>query len=153
MTLDPASGTLRASPTLDAAREQLGGRGSPDGEIGTLVHATTLPGEPLGVVLFRAGGKADLWIGDGRVRRVGEETLRDASRAEAPERLLSTAARVRDFAALQEGDAVRFEPKEGTAEEGVLIEKHRYGALVLRSDERIVAVGFRRLWAVPSSHA
>jgi hypothetical protein len=153
MTLDPATGTLRSNPTLDAAREHLGGRGESEGEIGTLVRVASLAGEPVGVVLFRGEGKADVWMGDGRVRRVGEDGLRVATRQEASERLLSTAARVRDFARLREGHPVRFEPKVGEADDGLLVEKHRYGALVLRSDERIVAVGFRRLWALPSSQA
>lgn len=142
MSFDPASGTLRASPTLDAARVKLGGRDRPDGEVGTIVRV----GADEGVVLFRAAGRADVWLGRGRVKRVGEHDLAPTSSA-APDELLRIAARVRSFAALSEGDVVRFESTDGAIEEGRLLEKHRYGGLVLRTDETILAVGFAKLVA------
>lgn len=138
----------RASSTIDAARERLGGRGTSDGEVGGLVRVPSAPGAPVGVVLFRSEGKLDVWTGDGRVRRLPEDAVHEVSRADVPEALRAAAARVRDFAALREGAPVRFERREGTVEDAVLLEKHRYGGLVRRED-RVVAVGFRRLWPVP----
>jgi hypothetical protein len=53
---------------------------------------------------------------------------------------------VRLFASLSEGDRVRFASAASAAAEGLLIEKCRYGALVLDDEEKVLAVGFRRLW-------
>jgi hypothetical protein len=49
------------------------------------------------------------------------------------------------FSALSEGDAVRWE-RDGSVAEGRIVEKCRYGAIVVTRSTRVVAVGFRKLW-------
>jgi hypothetical protein len=67
----------------------------------------------------------------------------------APEVLWCLAAEVRIFASLVEGDMVRWERARGllpAVGEGCIVEKCRYGAIVVTRDGKLVAVGFRRLW-------
>ena len=55
------------------------------------------------------------------------------------------AAEMRLFAALVDGDRVRWQRTGGVAE-GCIVEKCRYGAILVTRDGRLIAVGFRRLW-------
>src|SRR5579859_7565139 len=133
------------TPTVEVARRKLGGRvprgSSPSSRLGEIVLVDGRPG----VVLFAGDTDEDVWLGDGVVRRVKSARLQPFD-GEAPRALAQLAAEVRLFASLSEGDRVRFASAASAASEGLLIEKCRYGALVLDDDEKVLAVGFRRLW-------
>jgi hypothetical protein len=141
----------KRAPSVDAARKRLGGRGTSTGAAGSVVELTM--GNRVhvaGVVLFASEHECDVWVDGGLVRRTRLDavTPRSGMVSIALERI---AADVRVFAALREGERVRYEPSPGTVVEGTLVEKCRYGALVLADALRggggkIVAVGFRKLW-------
>ena len=53
------------------------------------------------------------------------------------------------FGQLAEGQPVRYADDAGALVNGKVVEKCRWGALVLRDDGAVVAVGFRKLWPSP----
>jgi hypothetical protein len=133
--------------SIDAARRKLGGR--PDEAStrapGTLVHGTLRDGaHRTGVVLWASGGHCDVWFDDGIARRVRAIVV-ERWHGPAPATLARVLAEARIFATLVEGDRVRWD-RGGEVFEGCIVEKCRYGAIVLSGDGRLVAVGFRRLW-------
>jgi hypothetical protein len=134
------------SPTVDAARKRLGGRGESDPGAGDLV---AFDGDRLGVVLFARGDDLEVWIDDGLVRRVRRGETRAAD-AVVSKQLASIADAARAFADLAEGTRVRFRDEVRT-EGGTLVEKCRFGALIEREDGSIVAVGFRRVSAAETN--
>jgi hypothetical protein len=145
--LDEARRAVRESPTVDAARERLGGRARAGGPVGDVVALETLFGTEVGVVLFRDGESVDVWTGGGRVRRVAEDAIevRDASSpVDEDLRVLSDGVRV--FATLDEGERVRFEVRPGELDEALLVEKCRFGGLVVTDAGKVMAVGFQKLW-------
>lgn len=136
---------LRRTPTADALRQRLGGRGRTEPGAGELVLLG--PGVP-GVVLFAQGPTRDVWLGDNRVQRVDASALRPAPREGFPEALLAVAADLEAFLALEEGQRVRVSLPEGREEQVLLIEKCRFGALLERDDGKLLGVGFRRVAAL-----
>jgi hypothetical protein len=150
-----AHGEPPSPPSIEAARQALGGRGSTSALAGTFVRvpgaaASTWGAARRGVVVYADAATADVWVGDGRIRRVAVADL-----APLPDEplhpLAPVAADARLFAALREGDAVRAASHDGppdgrTVVEGTLVEKCRYGALVRRSDGRVLAASIRRVW-------
>lgn len=145
--LAEARSLVAGSPTVDAARERLGGRAVTAPDVGGAVVVTSGLGvQQLGVVIFRRDQEVDVWIGAGRVRRLStSDDLKPASRSE----LLSSLAEIADgaviFASLTEGQSVRFRDGGGQLHQGLLVEKCRYGALVLDPDDKVIAVGFSGL--------
>lgn len=137
-----------AAPTVDKARSALGGRGATGPEAGTIV---ALPGGVLGrdvgVVVFASDTERDVWVGGGKLRRVPADRIESATDGEVTAGLLTVAREARAFAALDEGQAVRFETRGGEVLTGTLVEKCRYGALVLDADQKVLAVSFRRIIA------
>lgn len=127
-------------PSVDDARAALGGRASTGPEAGARVRI----GGSEGVVVFASASERDVWIGEGRFQRVAADACEPAPRASSAE-LDPVAADARRFAGLAEGDAVRYRDRHDREHEGQLVEKCRYGALVLRADARVVAVSFRRV--------
>lgn len=172
---DRITAPAAAPPTVDAVRERLGGRASSEPGVGELVMLTTATGKALpGVVLFRRGATVDVWVDApeaahsvhnetdlsvparsrshrGLVRRA---RLADIAplRVPARESLGVVAADARVFAALSEGQRIRFQDG-GDLAEGTLIEKCRFGGLVQRDDGVILGVGFRRLWPAQADGA
>lgn len=130
-----------ATPTVDRARESLGGRASTDADAGQRVRMTDDARE--GVVVFASGGERDVWIGEGRIRRARVELCEPSGSADVA--LDAVAIDARRFATLAESAEVGFLDRAGGVHAGTLVEKCRYGALVLASDGKIVAVSFRRL--------
>lgn len=148
---------------MEVARKRLGGRAVSDPGMGELVMVTTRLGlaKP-GVVLFSAPDAVDIWIADDTVLRTTRDRM--APLGEPASRELSAAADdARVFAALNEGQRVRYlqlrarasgsEAAGGDAQGAVfahatLVEKCRWGALLLRDDGTLVGVGFRRVWPV-----
>jgi hypothetical protein len=131
----------RPRSTLEAVRARLGGRARTDPQAGRVV--CFLDTGATGVVLFGHGDEVHVFSNAGWVRR----TTADAVTAvdEPAEDLHAVANDVRVFAALEEGNRVRFQDLGGMAQ-GTLIEKCRYGAVVRRDDETVMGVGFRRIW-------
>jgi hypothetical protein len=143
----PLTGRPGAPPNVDAARRRLGGRAAPStndaGRVVSLREGGDV--EVVGVVLYGAEEELDVWIEGGIVRRVHPSRVVDFA-GMVPEDVARMASDARTFSRLREGQRVRFE-SPGTTE-GDLVEKCRYGALVLRGDGKLMAVGFRRLWPV-----
>ena len=138
------SGLMQA---LEAARRKLGGRSlAPSTRLpGTLVEATLQDGRRLaGIVLWASADSCDVWFDDGLARRARSGAVVARARP-TPESLVRIEAEVRIFSALAEGDAVRWE-RSGCITEGRIVEKCRYGAIVVTRTARVVAVGFRKLW-------
>jgi hypothetical protein len=146
-------------PTVDAVRKRLGGRASTEAGAGELVALTTAGGGVLrGVVLFARGDDVDIWVEQadapagstpqpsrpGVVRRARRADIAPLP-APAPHGLDAVADDARVFAALSEGQRIRFHDGGGLGE-GSLIEKCRFGGLIRRDDGTVLGVGFRRIW-------
>ena len=134
----------KADTTLESARQRLGGAYAEP--IGVVIGAAFWTERSLGIVVSATAEFVDLWVGAGRVKRARREELRAyAGPLLAP---LSEVARDAEaFARLVEGTTVQFRSADGTLQEGLLLEKCRFGGLVARPDGRILALGFRRLGA------
>ena len=140
-----------ARPSIDSARRRLGGRATTPSQRapGSPVQAMLRDGKKhVGVVLWCSEQHCDVWFDDGTARRLRAEAV-VSYRGTAPEVLSCVAAEVRLFASLVDGDLVRWERSAGVRPrvgEGCIVEKCRYGAIVVTRDGQLVAVGFRRLW-------
>jgi hypothetical protein len=141
-----------ARPSIDAARTRLGGRIPVDaGPLpgfppGTVVRS----GEARGVIVYASKEEAHVLGDAGRLRRVSPGELAvDVVSSELA--ALSDDARV--FGTLSEGLPVRYKNDHGELVAGRVIEKCRWGALVEREDGVVIAVGFRKLWPLPTSSA
>lgn len=138
-----------SQPTLARARAKLGGKGPSFRGAGTIVRVDDAGGKPmLGVLLCGDHATIDVWLEAGFVKRTRREGGQPA-RAAANGALAQIAADAFVFGALREGQRVRFEPPNQPAQEGVLFEKCRYGALVANDAGSVFAVGFRRIWPLP----
>lgn len=134
-----------ALPTVEAVRKRLGGRASTEPGAGQIV---SLPGGRLGpimtgVVVFVRGDEIDVWVEGDLVRRARWADTWAASGVISPG-LQAVAAAAEAFAGLREGQRVGYDDR-GTAGEGALVEKCRFGALVELGDGTVMGVGFRRL--------
>jgi hypothetical protein len=137
-------------PTLERARKQLGGAGETTGFAGTVVRVPNRDDTwSVGVALYASADEVDVWLDGSRVRRARADEVHALPRDHDPA-LHAVIADVQVFASLHRGDAVRWQEGDGRTEEGTLIEKCRYGALVATPEGRVLAVGFRRLWPVPA---
>ena len=147
---NPSSGSdpsLSPRPSIDAARRRLGGRASPPSTSppGYPVQATLRDGKQhSGVVLWSSAVQCDVWFDDGVARRLRADAVAPHA-GPPPEDLARVAAEVRVFASLVEGERVRWQRSTGVVE-GCIVEKCRYGAIVVTRDGKLIAVGFRRLW-------
>jgi hypothetical protein len=131
-------------PTVDAVRKRLGGRAGTEPGAGEVVSFRDDRGfERTGVVLFVRGAELDVWAAGDLVRRLRREETRAADGA-LEAKVFEVSRDACTFAALAEGDRVRFEHASGPGE-GRLVEKCRFGALVERGDGTVLGVGFRRL--------
>lgn len=138
--LDPAR-----KPTVDAVRAKLGGRATTERGAGEFVIVDAGGGfEHSGIVLFTRGDEVAVWTSEGVVRRASPESVRKSD-APTPPGFAAVAADAAVFATLSEGQRVRYRNDSGT-DEGTLLEKCKFGALVERDDRTIVGVSFRRLW-------
>jgi len=153
-TLRPSLGIpTESSPTLARARERLGGKAATHDGAGSVVAVPDASGKTvLGVVLCGDEETCDVWLESGFVKRTRRDGLRPAKVTSA-----SPLARIGGdavvFARLKEGQRVRFEPPGKATEIGLLFEKCRYGALVADDAGAVFAVGFRRVWPLPSGEA
>jgi hypothetical protein len=97
-----------------------------------------------GILLWSSARTCDVWFDDGLARRARAESVVPRTRP-TPDSLVRVEAEIRMFATLAEGDRVRWERATGLAE-GRIVEKCRYGAIVVTRGGKVVAVGFRKLW-------
>lgn len=154
----PMFGDLaRKKPTVDAARQKLGGRVVKTSapllwRPGRVVDAPGLTGgRESGVVLFTDAGRTDVLFERGVVRRIASSELvapAHQAHSTAIERL---AFAVRRFDNLSEGDAIIVTEHDGRNQRAVLREKCRFGALVERADGAIFAAGFDRVAPLPEA--
>lgn len=144
-------GNGRKRPSVDIARAKLGGRTANDEQslvftTGQHVSFERAPGERVHAVVLHGGaGEVHVLVDAARVRRVAPGELA-AEPGTAPGALEEIARDARVFGMLVEGQVVRYADPAGTLQDGKLVERCRYGALVLRDDGVVVAVGFRKLW-------
>jgi hypothetical protein len=132
-------------PTVEAIRVKLGGRASTETGAGDLVAVSTGGGfEHAGIVIYTHGEEVDVWTSEGVVRRARWDVVRRVD-GPAPNDFTSVAADAATFAGLTEGQRVRYRHDSGVAE-GTLVEKCKFGAIVVKDDETVVGVSFRRLW-------
>jgi hypothetical protein len=143
----PTLTDLQSAPQVHEARRRLGGRGSSEPGAGLLVEVVRQSRSDPGVVLFVSGNELDVWMGQGRVERIPRDRVRPLV-APAHQDLVAIAGDVHVFVHLLEGGRVRY-LDQGRMSLGTLVEKCRYGALVLRDDQQIMAIGFRKLFPVP----
>ncbi|MCA9643790.1 MAG: hypothetical protein KC492_24020 [Myxococcales bacterium] len=152
-----ADASVSRAPRADVLRAQLGGRAQTPVGAGELVTLETssvvsLVGVLLGesgdqrLVLTRGGvvRKAD----KARVQRLPEPAAQSHATGTShgdDSELRALAARVKRFAALDEGDNVCIEDARLGSVEGILVEKCRFGGLVLRKDGSLLAAGFSKL--------
>ena len=146
-------------PSLDDARNRLGGRttdedAAPPG-IGPGVIVLVLANDGskhVAVVVFANSTEVHVLIDGTKLRRVPPAAV-ERNEGATPSALTMIAADAHVFARLAEGQPVRYADDSGGLLGGKLIEKCRYGALVVRDDGAVVAVGFRKLWPATSAGA
>lgn len=153
-SLGSAASVSHAPPSVDEAREALGGRieaglRSPH-EAGALIHFRDVRGNDVeGVLVFAAADALDVWVGEGRFHRVPQTRVKSVGpNAPTDHPLADVAADALVFAQLHEGARIRFVDRKNAMQAGTLVEKCRYGALVENEAKTILAVSFRRLWPV-----
>lgn len=146
-------------PSLDDARNRLGGRTSdeepaPAGIIpGRVVKVFANDGtEHVAVVVFANADEVHILVDGTKLRRV-PPTAVHAYDGATPSVLSKIAADAHVFSRLSEGERVRYADDSGGLLAGKLVEKCRYGALVVREDGALVAVGFRKLWPAAAAGA
>lgn len=139
-------------PSLDDARNRLGGRTTdeeppPQGiSPGTIVKVVATGGsEHVAVVVFANADEVHILVDGTKLRRVRPAAV-DMHDGATPTSLSKIAADAHVFSRLAEGQQVRYADDRGGLLAGKLVEKCRYGALVVREDGAVVAVGFRKLW-------
>ncbi len=142
-----------APPTAGDVRQRLGGPGQSESGAGTVVRFVENPGAgTLGVVVFKHGDELHVYLGDGWLRRTRSSAVAMLE-GEPPPSLAGIAADARIFSTLRQGERLRYQDSHGAVVSGVLLEKCRYGAIVVNEDQRLVGIGFRKLWPLTRSRA
>src|SRR5690606_6751799 len=104
-----------------------------------------------GVIVFASRSEVHVLLDGIRLRRLAPTDLTIGKDAAANEiELEKIAGDARLFGQLVEGQLVRYAEDSGHLVTGRVVEKCRWGALVLRDDGAVVAVGFRKLWPSPA---
>jgi hypothetical protein len=144
-------------PSLDDARNRLGGRTTdekpappgigPGSIVQVIANDAT---KHVAVVVFANSTEIHVLIDGTRLRRVPPAAV-ELNEGATPSSLSKIAADAHVFARLSEGQPVRYADDSGGLLAGKLVEKCRYGALVVRDDGAVVAVGFRKLWPASSA--
>ena len=143
-----ATAQNKPAPSVEMARLRLGGRApATTDDAGRIVSLDGGRGlRVVGVVLYGDPSDLDVWIESGVVRRAPAASVEDfGGVVSADVKAIADDARL--FSRLKEGQRVRYENRQGEITEGDLVEKCRYGGLVLRGDGKLMAVGFRKLWS------
>src|SRR5690606_38557503 len=103
-----------------------------------------------GVVVFASQTEVHVLLDGVRLRRLAPSDLLLHEGGEVAVELERIAGDARLFGQLVEGQDVRYADDTGGLVSGKVVEKCRWGALVLRRDGAVVAVGFRKLWPATS---
>lgn len=150
----PAPHAAKRRPSIEVARTRLGGvigkhdlpRGLAPGVLVTVALASgrRLPG----VVVFASTKEVHVLFDSARLRRVPPEGVTPHQGEVDPE-LAKIAADARLFGMLVAGQSVRYADDSGGLVPGKIVEKCRWGALVVRDDGAVIAVGFRKIWPSP----
>lgn len=149
----------RKKPSIETARARLGGRAivedaPPIGLApGVVVTFPSSGGRRLpGVIVFASRDEAHVLLDGLRLRRLAPNDLvvHDGDVGAELEKLSGDA---RLFGLLVEGQPVRYVDESGDLIDGKVVEKCRWGALILRGDGAVIAVGFRKLWPAPTGSA
>lgn len=141
---DPAANA--AAPRVDQMRARLGGRAASTARVGELVQLRTSDLVSLpGVLLAEARGSALVLTRGNVVHRAPIHRLEPSAGADVDPELAAVSSDARRFAALSEGQRVQIQDANLDALDGILVEKCRFGGLVLKRDESLVAVGFSKL--------
>lgn len=155
----PGAKASSKKPTLDDARNRLGGRTldedppPPGIGPGSIVNVVAIGGaEHVAVVVFANASEVHVLIDGTKLRRVRPAQLATYE-GTTPSLLAKISADAQIFGGLSEGLPVRYADDVGGLLGGKLLEKCRYGALVVREDGAVVAVGFRKLWPAATSGA
>jgi hypothetical protein len=141
----------KKKPSIDSARERLGGRISADDTappglaLGLIVGVGSTKSIVPGVVIFASRAEVHVLLDGVRLRRVQPDAVRPFS-GEVSLALSKIAGDAQLFARLVEGELVRFAGDDGQVVTAKVVEKCRWGALVAREDGAVIAVGFRKLW-------
>ena len=150
-------GESRKKPSLDDARNRLGGRTTdeepapPGMHPGRVVRVFANDGEEhVAVVVFANADEVHILIDGTRLRRVPPSAVHTYEGA-TPSSMSKIAADAHVFSHLTEGTKIRYADDKGGLLSGKLVEKCRYGALVVREDGAVIAVGFRKLWPATTS--
>jgi len=146
-------------PSLDDARNRLGGRTADEQPAppgigpGSIVQVAANDGtKHVAVVVFANATEIHVLIDGTKLRRVPPESV-ELNEGATPSALSKIAADAHVFARLAEGQPVRYADDAGGLLGGKLVEKCRYGALIVRDDGAVVAVGFRKLWPAANAAA
>jgi hypothetical protein len=144
-------------PSLDDARNRLGGRTTdeepapPGINPGRVVRVFANDGEEhVAVVVFANADEVHILIDGTRLRRVPPSAVHTYDGV-TPSSMSKIAADAHVFSRLAEGEKIRYADDKGGLLSGKLVEKCRYGALVVREDGAVIAVGFRKLWPAATS--
>lgn len=156
---------VRKKPSIDAARARLGGRvneidtppaGFAPGVLVTFPFgdsAARAAGDDRrmhGVVVFASQNEVHVLYDGVRLRRLSPSDVTLHEGGEVAVELEKIAGDARLFGQLAPGQSVRYADESGGLVNGKVVEKCRWGALVLREDGAVVAVGFRKLWPSPT---
>jgi len=146
----PITPTLR-SRRVEDVRKRMGGRARTEAGAGDVVSVRREAApDVVGVVIFVLGPELDVMTDESTVRRT--QRSRVAAATGGPEWLASVSADAKVFGTLEEGQRVRYQSETGRLQEGTLVEKCKYGAIILCEDRSLMGVGFRKLWpASPSA--
>lgn len=152
---------VKKKPSIDAARARLGGRisemdmplaGFVPGTIVSFAYPSRALGERQrmsGVVVFASRSEVHVLLDGIRLRRMSPADVtivKESDEITAPLEQIAGDARL--FGQLAEGQPIRYADDTGSLVTGKVVEKCRWGALVLRDDGAVVAVGFRKLWPI-----
>jgi hypothetical protein len=127
---------------IEAARHAYGGRARSERGVGAKVRVRPSGGPDYpGVVLFVEGAARDVLLADGTLRRATAVECHALAEGEGSE-LDAVAEDAARFADLDELQRVSVRAGRGL-DYGMIVEKCRYGALVMRDDGSLVGVSFR----------
>jgi hypothetical protein len=144
----------KKKPSIDAARSRLGGRltaadvpapGLLPGTVVSFAVGRSPAARTPGVIVFASMAEVHVLLDGVRLRRLTPNDV-ELHEGHVDVELEKVAVDARLFGRLLEGHAVRYADDSGNLVDGKVVEKCRWGALVLRDDGAIVAVGFRKLW-------
>ena len=151
--------SARKKPSIDTARARLGGRilesdaPVPGFAPGVVITFAAGASRRAGVIVFASQAEVHVLLDGIRLRRFPPGELAAHDGRDLALELERIAGDARLFGQLAEGESVRYADEAGVLVDGKVVEKCRWGALVLRDDGAVVAVGFRKLWPSPAGES